>query len=109
MMQLIENMEGLFFSRELLSDGRTKEGAPFEKDSDLYNEKLAKGFELVLLEQAEKDAYLLQQEQEALLSDLFALDLPSYTIERALAGDEHAIKLISENEQKKALIRAKLK
>lgn len=37
-------------------DGNTS-SAPFEKDSDLYREKLAEGFQLVLIPQAEKDAY----------------------------------------------------
>jgi hypothetical protein len=60
-------------------------------------------------DQAEKDTYLRQQEKDSLLSDLAALDLPAYTIERALTGDQYAIQLINENENKKALIRAKLK
>jgi len=41
-------------------EGNTS-SAPFEKDSDIYNEKLAEGFELVLMPQAEKDAH--EQEQ----------------------------------------------
>ncbi len=35
--------------------------APFEKNSDLYNEKLAEGFEVVLIPQSEKDADALSQ------------------------------------------------
>ena len=41
-------------------EGNTS-SAPFKKDSDLYNEKLAEGFELELIPQAEKDAH--EQEQ----------------------------------------------
>jgi hypothetical protein len=41
-------------------EGNTS-SVPFEKDSDLYNEKLAEGFELELMPQAEKDAH--EQEQ----------------------------------------------
>lgn len=37
-------------------DGNTS-SAPFEKDSHTYMEKLAEGFELELLSQAEKDAH----------------------------------------------------
>ena len=107
-MQLIENIEGLFFSRELLRDGRTREGAPFEKDSDLYNEKLEEGFELVLITQAERDAHNATLARDAIIAEIAALDLPSYVIERALAGDNEAIKKIKDNEEKKALIRARL-
>lgn len=89
-------------------DGDTS-SAPFEKDSDLYNEKLAEGFELELITQAGKDAHAEQQARDELLAELAALDLPSYAIERALAGDEYALELVKTNEEKKALIRAKLK
>lgn len=41
-------------------DGDTS-SAPFEKDSDTYNEKLSEGFELVELSQAEKDAHALSE------------------------------------------------
>jgi hypothetical protein len=42
-------------------DGDTS-SVPFEKNSELYNEKLAEGFELDLMPQAEKDAH--EQEKE---------------------------------------------
>lgn len=77
----------------------------YELSEDLGSDDWA---EIKPCDQAEKDAYLAQQEQEILLAELSALDLPTYTIERALAGDQYAIQLINENEQKKALIRAKL-
>jgi len=88
-------------------DGNTS-SVPFKKGSDTYNEKLAEGFELELMPQTEKDAYAKQQTRDTLLAELAALDLPSHTIERALAGDEYAMELVKTNEAKKAEIRDKL-
>lgn len=58
--------------------------------------------------QAEKYAYAEQQAKEAILAELEALDLPSHTIERAIAGDKYALELVKTNEAKKAEIRVKL-
>jgi hypothetical protein len=63
-MILIENIEGLFYSRELLEDGRTKESAPFDKDSDKYKELIAEGCKVELIPQAEKAAHAAQQASE---------------------------------------------
>lgn len=41
-------------------NGDTSSGE-FEKDSDIYKEKLAEGYELVLIPQAEKDAHEAEQ------------------------------------------------
>ena len=85
-------------------DGDTS-SAPFEKDSELYNEKLAEGYELVLLSQAEKAA----QERADLIAQIAALDLPLYTLERAIAGDVEAQDKIAANELEKQKLRALLK
>ena len=51
MKKLIEYVDGFRWI-----DGDTS-SAPFKKDSDLYNEKLAEGFKLELMPQAEKAAH----------------------------------------------------
>ena len=88
-------------------DGNTS-SAPFEKDSELYNEKLAEGFELVLLDQAEKDAYQAQLVREDILSQIAALDVPPYTLGRACAGDQIALDKIVASEAAKQILRDQL-
>jgi hypothetical protein len=106
-MKLIEQIDGLFI-------GQYKEGdttffnPPCEKDSDDWDALIKKGYKPEYLPQAEKDAYKAQQEREAILSELSALDAPSYKIERALAGDQQAMDDIKANEAKKSELRAKL-
>ena len=53
-------------------DGDTS-SAPFEKDSELYNEKLAEGFELELMPQAEKDAHEQEQAISAAINSVQAM------------------------------------
>lgn len=88
-------------------DGDTS-SAPFEKDSDLYSEKLAEGYELVLIPQTEKDAYQAQLVREDILSQIAALDVPPYTIGRACAGDQTALDKIVASEAAKQILRGQL-
>ena len=61
MKKLVENQDGLFAIQK--EEGETTFFfGKCEKDSDTYNEKLAEGFELDLMPQAEKDAH--EQEKE---------------------------------------------
>lgn len=72
MKKLIEYSDGYRWHRGAESSGE------FEKDSDTYNEKLAEGFELVLLSQADKDAYEAEQviTQANLTMTSIASDIP---------------------------------
>ena len=63
-------------------DGDTS-SIPFEKDSDLYNEKLAEGFELELMPQSEKDAHE-QEQARATFKTERAQAVEALTIETAL-------------------------
>ena len=56
-------------------------------------------------DQSEKDA----QERDELIAQIAALDLPLYTLERALAGDTEAQEKIAANELEKQKLRALLK
>jgi len=58
--------------------------------------------------QSEKDAHAVQQASEAIKQELAALDVPSYKIERAIAGDQKAIDDIKEADVQKELLRAQL-
>lgn len=102
-----ERTDGAFHTFEQKGDSKTF-GFPFEKDSEKWNEMIEEGCEVEYLPQAEKDAYKAQQEREAILMELSALDAHSYKIERALAGDQQAIDDIKANEAKKNELRAKL-
>lgn len=88
-------------------DGDTS-SAPFEKDSELYNEKLVEGFELELIPQSEKEAHEQEQAKDKLKQELASLDVPLYTVARALTGDKEAIDKLSQAEAKKKKVRAKL-
>jgi len=59
--------------------------------------------------QAEKDAHKAEQERAELIAQIAALDLPLYTLERALAGDTEAQEKIAANELEKQKLRALLK
>lgn len=74
MKQLIENTDGLFFKRELLENGCTKESVPFTKTETktrvadgkeetfcIYDGCLEQGYDLILIPQAEKDAHEAEQ------------------------------------------------
>ena len=56
-------------------DGNTS-SVSFEKDSALYNEKLAEGFELVLMPQSEKDEYEQEQKLTQAETDFNTIMLP---------------------------------
>lgn len=83
--------------------------APFEKDSDIYKEKLEEGFELVLIPQSEKDAHKIEQENAVVVSDLNTMDTSIRQIEEALAGDTEALALIAARVATKKELRGKLK
>jgi len=71
-------------------DGNTS-SAPFDKESEIYNEKLTEGYELVLLSQAEKDAHQAAQERsEFKLSRAQAVDAITVTTQagNVFDGDE---------------------
>ena len=59
--------------------------------------------------QAEKDAHRAAQGRAELIAQIAALDLPLYTLERALAGDIEAQEKIAANELEKQKLRAPLK
>jgi hypothetical protein len=69
MRRLIENLDGLFSSDELLEDGRTKKSFPFtrnqtktrivddvEETYNIYDDCITKGFDLVLIPKSKKDS-----------------------------------------------------
>lgn len=60
-------------------------------------------------DQAEKDAHQAEQERAELIAQIAALDLPLYTLERALAGDVEAQEKIATNELEKQKLRVLLK
>lgn len=85
-------------------DGNTS-SAPFEKDSDTYNEKLSEGYELVLIPQSEKDAHEAEQVHIDLIAQLTDLDVSQRTLEDAMLGDEFALAKLQEAAALKAEIR----
>jgi len=107
-MNIIERGDGLYHLETILDDARVIKSSPFEKDSEKWNELIGEGCEVKHLPQSDKDAYASQQERDSILSELSALDLPPYKIERALAGDQQAIDDIKANEVKKNELRQKL-
>lgn len=104
MRKLIENLDGLFYWQETVGKS-VDSSAPFEKNSDIYQDKLNKGFELILISQSEKDAHKADLAEEEKKSKLSALDLPLWKIARALDGDEKALADVKESEVKKSLVR----
>jgi len=60
-------------------------------------------------DKAEKDAHKAAQARASVVAQLSTLDLPLYTIERALAGDIKAQKKIAHNEIEKQKLRELLK
>jgi len=107
-MKIQEREDGLFHAIEIDSDSITI-SVPFEKDSELYLQKIEDGFEVVEMTQAEKDAYKTEQERADIIAQIAKLDLPLYTLERALAGDVEAQDKIAANELEKQKLRALLK
>ena len=119
-MEIIENTDGLFYWETVDGDSVTS-SMPFTRDQtktrtvgdseetyNVYDDLISQGYKLVPLPQAEKDAHNAALARDAIIAEIAALDMPSYVIERALAGDNEAIKKIKDNEEKKALIRARL-
>lgn len=88
-------------------DGDTS-SVPFEKDSDIYNELIAKGCKVELIPKAKKDAHKKEQDKAAIIQKLAALDLPPHTLAMAVSGDEIALKKLTDNEALKVTLREEL-
>lgn len=71
----------------------TRSSAPFEKDSELYNEKLAEGFELELIPQSEKDAHEELLRKQSVIDNISALEatITPRRLREALMGNSSFI------------------
>ena len=87
--------------------GEIPNGLSQERDAELIAEIEVAG----LIEEpshAEKDAHNATLARDAVIAEIVALDVPAYTLARALAGDTYALELIKESEDKKMLLRERL-
>lgn len=103
MKKIIEHIDGFRWV-----DGDTS-SMPFLEGSDQYNELVKEGCKIELMPQSQKEAHHIESSNELIKKQLLSLDVPSYTLERALTGDLEAIRKVKKAESEKAILRAKIK
>ena len=108
---IIEKSGGMFQCKTVIGD-TISTGVLFGKDSDKYNELIAKGCKVELLPQDEKDAYEDEQVKAGIISEISILEAkvtPRRAREAMLTGDysfiqgvEDQIKALSVRKDDKA-------